>query len=207
MRYCYSSFFFALLLGCTGAGPCSLCYDESLPPSEYLSFVPAGLGGLTCADVLTLGILAGPDESCDGYFYAGIQCGCPLPPGGCSFCADGSRPPDFELEVEGDPCGVYFSGAGSGEYACSEFTAVAELCGCPTGTATTDAPVASPVDVEPPTDPNEPAPLDVEAPIPSPVDGQPAAPPSAPSAAAACGSKYLTAIIATVVLALLCSPL
>lgn len=133
----FSLTYFLLLCG-TAVGQCPLCYDGSDPPDP--SFVPGGrLGDLTCASLSFGASVPAPEEdgpTCEDWILIGMQCGCPVPPGGCPLCYDGSLPPVFEKEVLNSTCGIFTSAAGSSYSdgqtpSCEQWLQIGILCDCP----------------------------------------------------------------------------
>ncbi|GAX22945.1 hypothetical protein FisN_24Lh240 [Fistulifera solaris] len=135
----YISFSGLLLILCgTVIGQCPLCYDGSDPPDP--DFVPGGrLDDLTC-DSLAFGASVpdpeGDGPTCEDWLLIGLQCGCPIPPGGCPLCYDGSRPPSFQKEVLNSTCAIFISAAGTPNSdpqtpTCDQWLQIGVLCECP----------------------------------------------------------------------------
>lgn len=129
-------FFCCLLFLGSVTGQCPLCFDGSEPPDP--SFTPGGrLGDFTCAALSYGASVPDPDgPTCEDWILIGMQCGCPVPPGGCLLCHDGSLPPVFEKEVLNSTCGIFTSAAGSPNSdaeapSCDQWLQIGLLCDCP----------------------------------------------------------------------------
>lgn len=122
---------------------CTLCHDGSVPP--FLDATPALLEGLTCESFESIRVRESDADSaeCATFQSLGLLCGCPVPPGGCPMCHDGSLPSGEQLDQTipmenfSYTCReLYFAAGASSQNnqdapTCNQWLMPGVLCGCP----------------------------------------------------------------------------
>jgi hypothetical protein len=99
-----NTIFLPLLIAIVNAiNPCTLCGDGSdVTKPNYVVRIP-GYPEVSCASIANLIPSLLPDETvpeCSLARQVSSLCGCPVIPGSCSLCANGSMPINLHVEVE-----------------------------------------------------------------------------------------------------------
>ena len=135
-----------------GVNPCTLCNDGSavtLP--DYIVQIP-GNPQLSCASVAAVIPSLLPDETvpeCTLARQVSSLCGCPVIPGSCSLCKNGTKAPNRYLELK-EFAGIFGGNTPTcelveaylrsfpqtDEICMASRESVATMCGCPSTTQT-----------------------------------------------------------------------